>query len=342
MEDTNISETQKAERFTLTNNKDTDLIILSKLNDKDLLNACLTNKSVNKACKDENFWRLRFIETFDKKFPVKPGYDVPSQHKSPRETWRNFYLKFLYYTDRYQLPYDLLKKAASTGDLSLIVYALNRHPEGVNEALDIVVILEKEEAIKYLVSHGSNATLAIRWASGYGSLDLVKFLVEHGANIRISNDFPLRMAGKYGRFDVVKYLIEHGADIHARNDEILKYAARYGNIELIKFLLDQGSNINRINKFNLTPLSTSIYHDRLDTAKYLLDRGANIDAGGGVAIYEAAKSGNLNAVKFLIEKGANPNLEHINKDNETMTPIEIARKKGHYDIVKYLTQILRK
>jgi len=54
---------------------------------------------------------------------------------------------------------------------------------------------------------------AVRWASEYGHLDVVKYLVEHGADITADNNYAVRWASLNGHLEVVKYLVEHGADI---------------------------------------------------------------------------------------------------------------------------------
>ena len=46
----------------LTGQRDTDLLILDKLDDKDLLNVCLVNKEARKLCSYEPFWINRFIK----------------------------------------------------------------------------------------------------------------------------------------------------------------------------------------------------------------------------------------------------------------------------------------
>ena len=78
----------------LTGNKDTDLLLLSKLNDKDLLNICIIeNKYINKICRYESFWRNRFINKFGKEYLfLKPN----------KRTWRNHYLKVIHDLDFYK------------------------------------------------------------------------------------------------------------------------------------------------------------------------------------------------------------------------------------------------
>ncbi len=78
---------QKVERKGLSGIKDVDLKILSELNDRDLFSFCLVDKTVNKMCKDENFWRNRFVSRF-------------GQIEKP-DNWRNYYLKVISILDEY-------------------------------------------------------------------------------------------------------------------------------------------------------------------------------------------------------------------------------------------------
>ena len=74
----------------ISGHKDTDLIILSKMDDQTLLSFCkIENMYVQKLCNDENFWREKVKEKFGN---VKKNED---------RTWKNFYLNILYYTDKY-------------------------------------------------------------------------------------------------------------------------------------------------------------------------------------------------------------------------------------------------
>jgi hypothetical protein len=72
----------------LTGLKDTDFIVLSNLNDRDLLSVCLVNKNINKLCKDENFWRNRFISKYGEK-------DFEFM-KEKVISWRKFIAEFWY------------------------------------------------------------------------------------------------------------------------------------------------------------------------------------------------------------------------------------------------------
>lgn len=76
--------------------KDVNLEILSKIDDdKDLFNFCLSSKSANILCQDDNFWRKRF----EKKFG-----DIGKEamkYKSGKRNWKNQYLKVVYDLSEY-------------------------------------------------------------------------------------------------------------------------------------------------------------------------------------------------------------------------------------------------
>ena len=49
-------------------------------------------------------------------------------------------------------------------------------------------------------------------------------------------DGALRWASKYGRIDVVKVLLEAGADVHAEDDWALRRASESGHTEVVNLL----------------------------------------------------------------------------------------------------------
>ena len=74
----------------ISGHKDTDLIILSKMDDETLFSFCkIENSYVQKLCKDEIFWRARVKEKFGN---VKKNED---------RTWKNLYLNIVYYREKY-------------------------------------------------------------------------------------------------------------------------------------------------------------------------------------------------------------------------------------------------
>lgn len=79
--------------------RDTDLFILSKLDDKDLFSTCLVNKAANKLCNDENFWRNRFLSKYG---------EMAAKYKPENRSWKKHYLQVVIDLEKFPKPVDFL------------------------------------------------------------------------------------------------------------------------------------------------------------------------------------------------------------------------------------------
>ena len=112
----------------LTGNKDVDLIILSKLEDTELVNICQTNKAANELCNNQGFWYRR-IQT---KFP-NVGIDILKQYKGDR-TWSRYYIDNLRKINRTNAqPY--LFDGSRNGRLDQVMVAISKgaNPRAQND-----------------------------------------------------------------------------------------------------------------------------------------------------------------------------------------------------------------
>ena len=99
-----------------------------------------------------------------------------------------------------------------------------------------------KEAIKRgaVVSGGDD--YAIKYATKYGQLEIVKYLAEldigglKATNIHAGMERSLRLASGYGYLDIVKYLVENGADISANNNEALRWANENNRLKIVEYL----------------------------------------------------------------------------------------------------------
>lgn len=74
--------------------------------------------------------------------------------------------------------------------------------------------------------------------------------------------------------------------------------------ELMRWLIDQGIDVNTENRFGKTALAEHANRGDIDKIKVLLDCGADIEAGKYPPLFMAAKSHQPDAIRFLIEHGA--------------------------------------
>ncbi len=257
----------RSEKIEFTGIKDTDLLILKELNDKDLFQMCLVNKALNRACRDENFWRERLAN--------KDSSIL--NYKLPTETWRRFYLKIIHYTSEYSNPNHLLKQACFIGDLSLAVYSIGRGASVITEG-DLPLKMASQghyyDIMKLLIKNGAdvnvNTGTILIWNSAYGNLDIVEFLVEHGATVTIDNNLPLRWAATKNKMSIAKYLIDKGANIHAQNEDPLKWFTRNGNFSMVQYLVDLGA-------IPTTEVMTiAVLTGNLKIVRYLFENGGGV------------------------------------------------------------------
>lgn len=117
-------------------------------------------------------------------------------------------------------------------------------------------------------------------------------------------------AARSKAFQALKALIDYpGVNVNATNaadESALMYLAMYGDLELAGVLIQKGAIIN---KPDWAPLHYAAMNGELKMIDFLLERSAYIDAAsenGTTPIMMAARSGKIDAVKMLVERGADP------------------------------------
>src|SRR5499427_2281777 len=162
---------------------------------------------------------------------------------------------------------------------------------------------------------------------------------------------PLMFAAREGDLESARLLVGAGADVNAvaaDGKDALGLAIFNGNYDVASFLIDSKSNVNKADTQGFTPLFWAVDRRNMETApnfpwmvttdplpliRKMLDAGANpnalvnntprarMRAGSprivfATALMRAAFSADLELVKLLLAKGADPNIR--SKDYETM------------------------
>ena len=197
----------------LTGNKDTDRLILNKLDDKDLVNFCLSNKAANNFCnQDQTFWRDRVFSRFG--LP----YELANKYKGEK-SWSEYYI------DLQKPRYNVLEDGFDRNPSTILFYGAE------NDRLDLVMASLYRGADIY-----DGGDWPLRLASKNGNLDVVKYLVQNGSDIHSHYDEALRLASEKEHLDTVKYLVEQGADVHAFNDLARSWAFNNEQFEIVNYL----------------------------------------------------------------------------------------------------------
>ena len=154
-------------------------------------------------------------------------------------------------------------------------------------------------------------------------------------------------AAEEGDVDGMRELIAAGADVNAAIDgdgSPLIGAARSGDPRAVALLLDRGADPNRGVEGDGSALIAAAKSGHAGLVTLLLDRGARIDMvvrGDENALIAASAAGHLATVKVLVERGADVNARvssglMTTGGEEWRTPLGMARRGGHADVVSYL------
>ena len=150
---------------TLTGFRDPDLIILEILDDRSLFSLSKVDKYTNTLCKNEVFWRNRFIKTYGNY--VKPNWT----------TWKELYLKIVYYLDGSTDDWNKgMKGAAKGGHKNLVDFFISKGANNWNWGMNYAAEGGHKDLVDFFISKGANNwDLGIRYATEGGHKDLVDF-----------------------------------------------------------------------------------------------------------------------------------------------------------------------
>jgi hypothetical protein len=160
-------------------------------------------------------------------------------------------------------------------------------------------------------------------------------------------DQALYEAAEDGNISEINRQLDAGANVNCvikGDGSPLIGAARNGRLAAVQLLLDRGADPNLSVPGDGNPLIVASSEGQADVVALLLDRGARIDAvvpGDENALIQASGSGQLAVVKLLVSRGAAVNTrvrvdETQWQKEEWRTPLSMARKDGHKEVVNFL------
>lgn len=213
--------------------------------------------------------------------------------------------------------------------------------------LDILTIIFKHLKKTDIDKTDLKGFTALHFAAYGGHLEVVKYLISNNASSSINKggDAPSDLAIANQYFEVAQVLAEQYLIFLGENDEhqsiinkILCTCIKLGKIEEVEHLLEADVDLEFIDTVGLCPIHYAVGFGKLDIVQLLISKSPHVinlrDKKGHTALYHAIMHHYPDIAKFLIEKGANPN---IDKDE---TPIHLAVRKGQCEIVKLLIPII--
>ena len=212
---------------------------------------------------------------------------------------------------------------------------------------------------------GDGAT-ALHWAAHRDDLEAASLLIAAGAAVSAANELgatALWLAATNGSATMVNRLLEAAADPNASlkmGETPLMAAARSGNVRAVEGLLAGGAEIDaREHERGQTALMWAVAQQHADVARVLIQKGADLEArsqvyyqlentagntntsgnfrmarGGSTPLLFAARNGDVETAKVLVEAGAKVN----DSAASGTSALVVAAHSGHGQLAIYLLE----
>lgn len=203
----------------------------------------------------------------------------------------------------------------------------------------------KPEMMDILLAAGADAKAANEYGASalYGAAGgtdpvLTSKLLQAGADPNaglMSGETPLMEAARQGNLEIVKALLAAGADPNTleknAGQNALMWAISDRHSAITKELVDHKADVNQASRYGATPLMFAAQGD-VESTRILLAAGANpnsvVPDNGQTALIIASTMGQLDVVKALLDKGADPNI----KDANSFTALHAAVRDSDYGL----------
>ena len=247
---------------------------------------------------------------------------------------------------------NTLLKAAGGGDVQTMRTLLESgkpqvlEHEEIGKALLTAASKGFESIVELLINQGidPNAQLyhggnALCTASSKGHMNIVRRLLDNGADANIrgpGRTTPPLCAFANGHQNIIALLLQRGADVNATDnlgDHLIISTIFAPSHQMLRLLLEAGADPNAKRKSGCPAIFLAACRLDAGAIDLLVEYGGDINESGSVcsAVPKA------DAVKMLLEKGANPNVLGRDMWGYSTTALEKANSyRDNEEVVKIL------
>lgn len=289
-----------------------------------LIKAIMENKEFNKRLRDENghsYAHLMILNEIDPtQFDLLDLEGVNNDGQTP-----------LHYAANVENLHCLTKLIEKLGNRKV-------DPTDKNGRTPLFLAIQsnKLKHVKFLVKNGANlhhidnnGVTPIIVACQTGNYPIIRTLVKAGANLnqRGSDGLtPLSISLLSKHQDIPLYLLFNGAKLDNVNLEgqlIGHIAALRGKIYVLRFLAEQGISLTSLNTQGAQPIHSAAAAGKIKILEFLASQGISLETpvldtksdskqnkfSHATPIHLASMQGTREAVKWLLDNGANPEIK---------------------------------
>ena len=175
------------------------------------------------------------------------------------------------------------------------------------------------------------------------SFDSVKWLVEKGVNLNVKGNPSFLLAVRYCDEAIIKYLVENGAKVNGVNEVKTEafsqalYGKKYENLPIIH---DLG---HRVEKYGGQAFRSAVSDRNYEVLDFFIKNGVDINYNAADSVYPfkptplcvAARYVDLKMCKYLVENGADVTIT----EKDGMRPYSIAVENGNEEMAEYFKQL---
>ena len=204
-----------------------------------------------------------------------------------------------------------------------------------------------------------DGTTPLHYAVQRDDQAMVDLLIKSGANVKAINRYgvsPIAVAAVNGHAGIMTLLLDAGADpnVGLSPDETpIMTAARTGKVDALMTLIAHGAQVNNRDSRGQSPLMWAAARNNADTVRLLIEGGADLKARtsnrptgraaqmtvflspqptGFTAFMFAVRAGSLDAVKAMLDAGADVN--DTLSDGESA--LVVATANAHWEVANLL------
>jgi ankyrin repeat protein len=237
-------------------------------------------------------------------------------------------------------------------------------------SLQAASMVNDEAMVAFLLKHGAKVNTripessqcympprtALQWAVKNKNYTILSLLLDAGQNInQISPDLyvaprsantALLTAVQDRNHEMITFLLDAGADPSL--DSSIAYAAKASDVGLVSTLLQKGADVDHVSfssdehsrDYNINALCYAVSERNLEMIRFLINQGAdpNVNIEGARSILQLATDlGDMEMIQVLIEAGADCN--KASSYYHPLNPLQTAVEMGNFELVEYFMSV---